>query len=81
MCCRIVLPDRDVLVRVFQNRAAIAIHVQVVGGGEDGDDGRKVAFGGLAIHGISMKEFRREHADAIKERKEQTLHLGLHVLE
>lgn len=49
----VVLSDRDVLVGVFEDRAAVVVHVEVVGRGEDGDDGREVAFGGLAVHRVA----------------------------
>ena len=50
---RIVLPNRNILVCIFQNSTAVVVHVQIVGRGEDGDDGRKVAFGCFAVHGVS----------------------------
>jgi hypothetical protein len=53
VCRRIVLPNRDILVRVFQDSTAVVVHVQIVGRGEDGDDRRKVAFGCFAVHGVS----------------------------
>jgi len=50
---RIVLPNRDILVRVFEDSASVVIHIEVVGRGENGNDGGEVAFGSLAVHGIS----------------------------
>ena len=40
---RIVLPNRDILVCIFQDSTAVVVHVQIV---RHGKDGRKVAFGG-----------------------------------
>ena len=50
---RIVLPNRDILVGIFQNSTAVVVHVQIVRRGEDGDDRREVAFGCFAVHGVS----------------------------
>ena len=38
MCSRVVLPNRNVLVRVLENRATIMVDIKIVWSGEDGDD-------------------------------------------
>ena len=35
---RVVLPNRNILVRVLENRATIMVHIKIIRSGEDGDD-------------------------------------------
>jgi hypothetical protein len=53
VCRRIVLPNRNILVGIFQYSPTIMVHIQIVWRGEDSDDRREVAFGCFAVHGVS----------------------------
>lgn len=48
-----VLPYRDVLIRIFKDRATVVVDVEVVRGGEDRDDRRKLFGGGFAEHRVA----------------------------
>ena len=85
----IVLPNRDILVGIFQYRPTVMIvPVMIARRGEDGDDGREVAFGCFAVHGVSdrckIQLFGVSYNEERGTRRtlknmEHTLHLVLHV--
>lgn len=52
MRIRVVLPDRNVLIRVLEHRASILVHIEIIWRREDRDDRRKVLLGRLAVHRI-----------------------------
>ena len=52
MRARIVLPNRNILVRVLEDRTPILIDIEVIGRREDGDDRREVFLGCFSVHRI-----------------------------
>ena len=51
----VVLSYRDTAVGVLDDCAAVVIYVEIIGGREDGDDGREAFGRRLLVHGISGK--------------------------
>lgn len=49
----IVLPYRDILVGILEHRPTVTVHVEIIGCGEDGDDGGKLFGRGFAMHRVS----------------------------
>lgn len=64
MWSSVVLPYRDVLVRVFEDGATVVVDVEVVWGGEDGDDRGELFGGGLAEHSVADSCVRMEYDGA-----------------
>jgi len=59
MRARIILSNCNVLICVLDHRASVVVHVQVVGGREDGDDGGEVLLGDLLVHCVSENQGKR----------------------
>lgn len=60
MTARVELPDRDILVRIFDDGTAIMVDVEVVGGTKDGDDRGKLFGRRFAVHHVSGVWLARE---------------------
>jgi hypothetical protein len=65
MARAIVLPDRDILVRVLDHRAPVVVHVQIVRRAEDRDDRGKLFGRGLAVHRVSDQTKRDDQTNVI----------------
>lgn len=56
MAARVILPYCDVLVRIFEDGAAVVVHIQVIGRREDSDHRRELFRWGFAVHCIARSE-------------------------
>lgn len=53
MSTRVILPYRDILVRVLDDRTTVMIHVQIIRSGKDGDDRRELFERCFSVHSIT----------------------------
>lgn len=75
----IELPDVHDVALVFQDSGLVIIDIKVVGGGEDGHDGRKAGRFCLAVHAIPEKVIRKGVLEWYSI--QHTQRLGPHALE
>lgn len=54
MATRVELADRDILIRVFENRPTVVVEVTVVWRGENRYHGRKLFRRCFAVHLVSL---------------------------